>query len=502
MRAVTAKSRFDEMHNKRSGMIKRCERYAELTIPSACTTDGYSSERDELTPPLSSVGSQAANNLINKMVLAMFAPSRPFMRLSLPAEKEKDMAAGLGIEIAQLQEELSGIEKEAIKHLDGTGSRPKLYDLFLHLIVTGNCLRLTEGDNMRVIGIKNFVSRRNIRGEVIEIILREKTVKDELPDEVQPFVKRDGEQEVGYYRWWKWDSKRELYIETQWVDEVEIQVEHFRGQYKREDMPALHHTWRLPDGNNYGIGHVEDCIGDFEGLDQLTEAEINGALLASEFRWIINPSGMTRPEDFKTSANGAAIPGNAGDVELVQATGVAGTVQSIHAIADVYIRRIGTSFLMANSGIRNAERVTAEEIRVLAQELETGLGGVYSRLAIDLQLPIARWLVGSVKGGVFKKTDFEPTIVTGLDALSRNGDLENLQMFLQDVVGIAAVPPEVSAFLKLDSIFSALAAGRGLRGRDYVNSQQQVQEAQQQQALAQQQMDQQNMAAEAAAKQQ
>ncbi|MCP6582592.1 hypothetical protein NL505_29640, partial [Klebsiella pneumoniae] len=77
------------------------------------------------------------------------------------------------------------------------------YDLFLHLIVTGNCLRLTEDDSIRIIGIRDFVARRNVKGETIEIVMRERLAKDELPEEVQPFVTQgDEETEVDYFRWW------------------------------------------------------------------------------------------------------------------------------------------------------------------------------------------------------------------------------------------------------------------------------------------------------------
>lgn len=470
MSSHTAKGRWAELDAKRTGLLTRCERYAALTLPSVCPEDSYDEGSDQLSHSLNSIGAQAVNNLVNKMVLAMFAPSRPFMRLDLPADKKAAILQGLQMDEAQFREELAIMEKEMVKYLDGTGSRPKLFDLFAHLIITGNCLRLTENDVMRIIGIKDFVSRRNVSGQVIEVMMRERVLRDELPEDIQPFVvAKDDCHEVDYYRWWKWDGK--VFKETQHVDDVPVTLPKYNGQYKREEMPAQHHVWRIADKRHYGIGQVEDYIGDFEGLNDLTEAEVNGAILASEFRWLVNPGGMTRPEDFKTSRNGDAIPGSEGDITLVNATAVAGALQVVSQSADKYIRRIGQGFLLTGAVQRDAERVTAEEIRLLANELETGLGGIYSRLAVDLQLPMAYWLMGKVGKNLFKGSDFQPVIVTGLDALSRNGDLEAMQLFLQDVVQITTMPPQVQQYLKLDSIFSALAAGRGLRSTDFINNQ-------------------------------
>ena len=45
---------------------------------------------------------------------------------------------------------------------------------------------------------------------------------------------------------------------------------------------------------------------------------------------------------------------------------------------------------MNESVQRDAERVTAEEIRLMAEQLESGLAGVYSMLSQELQLPLIK----------------------------------------------------------------------------------------------------------------
>lgn len=493
---LTAKGRWQKLAAAKSGLISRCERYAELTIPSICPPDGYDETSDTLQHDYQSVGSQAANNLVNKMVLAMFAPSRPFMRFELPRAEQAEILKGLQMDANQFREQMSLIEMDAVKELDSIGARPKLFDLMAHLIVTGNCLRYQDGDVMRILGIKRFCSRRNARGEVIEIIIREDCQLDELPDEVREFaLNKDKTSEVTLYRWWRWDGNR--FNEEQYLDDALIDLPKYKGNYKREDMPVHHHVWQIADGAHYGIGHVEHYVGDLEGASKLSEAEINGAILASEFRWLANPGGMTRVEDVQTSRNGDVLPGMAEDLQLVSAGAVAQSISVVSASAEKYIRRIGAGFLLTAGVQRDAERVTAEEIRLLANELETGLGGIYSRLAIDLQLPLAYWLMKRLGNAALVNSDFKPVIVTGLDALSRNGDLENVRAFVADVVQITNLPPETAMYLKLDSLFSALAAGRGLKSSEYVKTQQQVDEENQQAQANSQEQEMASMAAEA-----
>lgn len=479
MRENTAKDRWATLDAKRQGLLSRCEAYAALTIPSVCPPQGYDSGNDELQPQLHSFGPQLVSNLVNKMMLACFAPTRPFMKLRVPPRLLAEIQQAYPkMTESKIAEESSIYEKELMAYLDEIQARPKLYDLFTHLIVTGNVCRLMEDKQMRILGIKDFVVRRANNGRVLEVIIKEKVFYDDLPNYAKEACrgKKEDDDELEYFRWFTWDGK--YYNERQFIEDVEINNSKHKGRYTPEDMPVSIHTWRLPDKAHYGIGHVEDNIGDFNGLSDLTEAEVNGAILASEFRWLANPGGATSPADIQASQNGDVLPGRGEDLELVSAGAVANAISVVSQSADKFVRRLGSAFLLTSSIQRDAERVTAEEIRVLANELETNLGGVYSRLANDIQLPLAYWLMKNSEAGngVFDGTTIKPVIVTGLDALSRNGDLENVRLFLADVTTVTALPEEVSQYLKLEPIFQALAAGRGLPSSTYVRTQEEVDE--------------------------
>jgi len=263
------------------------------------------------------------------------------------------------------------------------------------------------------------------------------------------------------------------------VDEYELPADQFGGKYSDDDCPYRPLTWDLADENNYGTGLVEQCSGDLEAISLMSESVVRAAILASEFRWLVNPAGQTSVQDFLESNNGDAIPGQQGDISPLN-SGATMQLQPIQAIATQYINRIGQTFLLLSSVIRNSERTTLGEVTALANELETSLGGVYSRLAVDMQKPIANWLIKSLIGKSIQ--GINPVIVTGLDALSRNGDLENLQQCLTDCAQVAALGPQLLARLKIQPIINAIFSARGLNPNDYVLSDTEAQEAIQQQA--------------------
>jgi hypothetical protein len=140
---------------------------------------------------------------------------------------------------------------------------------------------------------------------------------------------------------------------------------------------------------------------------------------------------------------------------------------------------------MGTGVVRDAERVTTEEIRLTANELETAFGGVYSSLAGSLQKPVAEWLFNAIDLKL-SGTDLEVTIVTGLDALSRNGDLENFRLAMGDMAAVTSVPPALSARMKWSEIASFIGQGRGIDlARFLLNDEEfgQLQAAQQQQRI-------------------
>lgn len=463
---MNAAARWDELNNKRRGLITRCEKYSAYTIRKICPHDGYDENNTELQHDYQSVGAQATRHVVSKLMLALFAPSRPAMRLELDPSAKEQLAA-VNMSEADITDTLAASEKEAWKGIDReAGMRPTLYEILTHLVVTGNVLQDTSGDKMRAIGLKHYVVKRSQTGKVIELITKDCLEFDELEDNVRAVVPgKKPDDKVDFYRWVQLrDGKYQM---TQWVDR-QVLPKNFNGLWPEDDLPLRPLTWDLADGNDYGTGLVEDYQGDFGSLSMLSEALVTSAILASEFRWLCSPAGMTKPEDMERSENGAVLPGQEGDLTLINA-GTATAVPHLQATASEYINRIGRGFLLASAVTRNAERVTAEEIRMQAQELETSLGGAYSRIAVDMQTPLAMYLLKKI-GFSLKGKAIRPAIVTGLDALSRASDLDNLKLFIGDLASIGSLPPNIIGMLNIERVTKALAAGRGLSASEYINA--------------------------------
>jgi hypothetical protein len=511
------------MHNERASavwtrldgdatfLLDRIERYAQLTIPTLFLPDDWNDDTYELNLDYQSVGAQLVNHLTNKMMLALFAPSRPFFRMD-PSDEVLSQAAKVGADEQAVQETLSVGERKAVKAMDSLALRPKLYQQIKLLIVTGNCLTIynRKKKSVRVVSVKYWRVKRNSEGQMHTLVIKECIKRDELEQSVQnllmarSMMTKEDRRTVDHYRVIT-RTPTGRYRMEQWVDDFLLPDDEYGGNWSEKDCPYRVSTWDLADESDYGTGLVENYSGAFEAVSALSRARIEAAILASEFRWLANPGGMTRPEDFKNTKNGECLPGVEGDLFLVQAAAeVAQAIQVQTAVITDYVNQLGRAFLLSSAVTRDAERVTAEEIRMVAQELETGLGGAYSRIAIDVQEPLAYFLLEMVDLKV-KGEGITPVVVTGLDALSRNGDLENLKLFLQDVAELKSLPPQVLATMDVDRIIRDMATARGLPAAKYVKAEAQVKreqkEAMQQSVDAQAAVDANAAQAQAAAQQ-
>lgn len=480
------KQDWERLNGDRMNILTRTEDYAGFTLPVVFPKVGYVQNSEELQTDYQSVGAQAVNSLSNKLVLTLFAPSRPFMRYKLPPQDLADLLAKLGITEPDLDAKLSVSEKAAIDLLDQLQTRPKIYEIIRNLIITGNAMLELGADKnipFQVHGLRDYVVKRSKTGRMIRAIIKEELKFDELEHEVQEILKEakpvdyaeiDGKpKEVCYYTDIRYERDKRYYV-TCYVDDTELPAD-YGGKYTDDDLPYRALTWELIGKNHYGTGLVEQNAGDFAALSTLSEAELRGAVMASEFRWLVNPGGQTQPEDLEQSANGAAIAGSKDDVIPISAAG-AGVAQGLQIVEQInakYVNRIGRVFLMGSSVVRDAERVTAEEVRLLAQELEANLGGVYSRLAVDFQLPVAFWLTKQL-GVDISGTKIKPTIITGLDALSRNADLQNLKMCITDLVQLdQLLQGPLGVELNAGALAAAVFAGYGIDATQYRNTQDQ-----------------------------
>jgi hypothetical protein len=467
---------WSRLEGLKQGFMRRCERYAALTIPKLCTPVGQTELNTETTTDYQSLGAAAVNHLNNRILLALFRPGDPFFRLD-PNKKAKALIAKLQVSEDQLGAELAKKEMEAVSVLDQKAIRPKLYQVGRHVIVTGNAVLELVKDTARVYGLRTFCVKRTSDGRLHTLIIRECLKFDELDLKVRQLVQgKQPDTEVHFYRLICLQDDGSYQMKAA-VDEFEL-PEQFGGKWPADKMPFHVVTWDLADEADYATGLVEEHLGDFEALSALSESLLDGSILTTEMRWLVNPGGVTTIDDFRKSRNGDALAGTEADVKAVNG-GDPKAIEFAIKVIEVYTQRLARAFLMQSAMIRDAERVTAEEIRAIAMELETAFGGVYSQLGANWQKPVATWCLASVDMEV-RGTDLAVTVITGLDALTRNGQLEKLRAALGDLALFEQLPPALQARFDFNAIARFVGAGRGIDLGPFLKTDDQVKAEQQQ----------------------
>lgn len=456
----------------REETLNRCERYAGWTIPTLFPDDP-SMEYDEMQTDYQSVGAQAVTNLANKIMMALFQPSRPFFRMNLLQSQLQEILS-TGREMAQIDAALAEAERTAMNNFNSTNARIVIQDLIQLLIVTGNGLLYMPKDKSEPMcgySLRDYCLTRDLRGRLVKVIIKETKAVVGLGDELQAIALAAGyseEDDVSIYTGIQKVGEDKFFV---WQELEDLCYCHKKvGVYDKDSLPWIPLTWSLARGKDYGTGLVELYSGDFHKMSNLAEAINDYSLVITDVKNLVNPAGMTDVREITEAPSGAYVHGREEDI-FVHTPQVGNATDFLSHQFDIVSRRIGAAFLLNTAVTRDAERVTAEEIRMQAHELESSLGGVYSRLAAELQLPLAKRMLKELDP-VFK--DIEPVIVTGLESLSRNSELDNFRAFMQDLIVLADVPEEVRMRMKFGDVIATLGAGHGVDYKKFLKDEKQV----------------------------
>jgi len=204
----------------------------------------------------------------------------------------------------------------------------------------------------------------------------------------------------------------------------------------------------------------------------------------------VRPNSVTRKKDLAMTRNGDIITGTADDVSVLQAQKQYDLQVVEKSIAKLE-ERMSYAFLLHTAIQRDAERVTAAEVTMMANELENSLGGIYSILTQEFQLPYLRrrmhMLVRSGKAPKLPEKLVKPKIVTGVQGLGRGNDRNKLVEFI-GTVSQALGPDIMRQYMNVDEAIKRLANSIGIDTANLVKTQEEIQaemQAMQQQQLIQ-----------------
>ena len=481
----TAEARYRQLEQTRQSYLDRARDCSELTIPSLIPQDVHN-ETSDLYTPFQGIGARGVNNLASKLSIALMPPNSPFFRFMVEPYTLKEMAQDEAARTS-IEQQLGEYERAVMSEIETSGDRVAMHEALKHLIVGGNVLLHVGADKTRVIHLDSYVVSRAPSGDVLEIVVVEHVSPNALDKATAANIsgKLEGDEKtVEVYT--HIERKNEFFNVYQEVKGTVVSGS--KGRYKKGSVPFLPLRFSRIDGEDYGRGFVEELLGDLRSLEGLSQAIVEGAAAAAKVLFMVNPNGTTRMRTIAQAENTAIIEGNRNDVSVLQMDKFNDFRVAYQAMAGIE-ERLSQQFMLQSSVQRNGERVTAEEIRYLAGELEDTLSGIYSILSQEFQLPyVNRKIDVLTKAKKLPKLPdniVKPTIVTGMEALGRGHDLRKLDMFIQGMT--QALGPEVlQQYVNLQDYIKRRATALGIETEGLIKSQEQI--AQEQQQAMQMQM--------------
>jgi len=454
----SAKERFDKLDGERDVSLTRARQCSKLTIPSILPDDGHD-ENTALETPYQATGSRLVNNLASKLLLSLLPPNTPFFRLLIDDEIREGMKAE-GEEgnkrADEAEAKLISIEQIILKQIEREALRVPTFTAVKDLIVTGNSLCIKTEESLKVYKLNNYVVLRDFEGKPLEFVTKETVVYETLPEDIREQLGDEvTEGSIDIYT--RAVLKQDKWYEYQHVNT--IPVEGSMATYKDDDkFIYIPLRWSAINGENYGRGLVEQYLGDFITLEGLSQMLIEASAVMARVIFGKRPGAQLDIDELNSAENGQFVYGDLEQDISVLRVEKGNDLSLAMSMSETITRRLEQAFLVASSVARESERTTATEIRYMASDLERTLGGVYSVLALEFQKPLANILLAEI-GTELSDAQIEPVIVTGIEALGRNAELDKLRQFnglLKELGAPEQVLPRMNIGTYIEKMANAL----------------------------------------------
>jgi hypothetical protein len=491
--STTIAGEYSRLENDRNIYLNRARECALYTIPTLVPPSTKGSTVKFKTP-YQGVGARGLNNISSKLLLALFPPSQPFFRLSV----EDTVLEALGKSKGDAEDALSTIEKRVVGEVNSSSIRVQLFEGIKQLVIAGNVLFYLPPNSisLRVFRLDRYVCVRDPMGSVVRIITKENIAANVLDPKIRSEIRESSLENSTDDLIDNDDEDIEVYTMVQlndkgrWDVSQEINgviIESTKTSYPKDKNPWMALRLISVDNEDYGRSYVEEYLGDLKSLEGLTKAIVEASAAAAKLLIFVSPNGTTRKRTVAEAQNLAVVEGNAADVTMLR-TDKQGDFRVAMEVAQGITERLSYAFMLNSAVQRKGDRVTAEEIRYMASELEDALGGIYSVLAQELQLPLVSLLMTRMqrqgKIPALPKGMVKPTITTGMEALGRTSDLQRLDMFITSSGQILG--QEVLAkFLSVDEYFKRRASALQIDTKNLIKTQQEVEQKAQQEQAAQ-----------------
>lgn len=457
--------------------VLRNEKYALWSLPTIfADPDLRDGKQQAVERDYQSVGAMLTNSLASKMTALLFPSNQSFFRLD-STQHADTLASGLGVDAKDLTASLATLENTAYRRIFLKASYHQLMHAMKLLITTGNTLlyRDSPGTTLHSYSIRQYALLRDGAGKVLDILLKERTTVDQLPEGYRYLFKNREENAplVLFTR-----IKREYRTVTD-VFVVSQQIEgHNIGEpaeYPEAVCPYIPVTWNLVTGENYGRGLIEDYAGDFAKLSELSEALALYEIEACRVLHLAKPGNGVDVDAIALTESGGWAAGDPTSVQAYEA-GDFQKIQALNMDLQAIYQRLAPAFMYGNN-VRDAERVTAEEVRETADEADQALGGVYSLIADGMHVPLAHILCAEVNPDFIKEVlagGLTLSVLTGVAALGRSSDVTKLLQISQALATILPVLTQGTKRIDPELVIRKVFEGFGLNIQDFSRSEEEL----------------------------
>jgi len=486
----SAQGMYSRLESQRHTILERARDASRLTIPTLVVDEGHT-YTNRLPTPYQSVGARGVNNMASALLLSLLPPNPPFFRLVIDQAAMNDIEQQAnGAEIkTQFDMSLAKIERSVAQEIETRAYRVSVFEALRQLIVAGNVLiHMTDEGEMRIIPLTRYVVKRDAMGHLKTVIVKETMAVESLPEDAQALVAASGDplntSTVDLYTCMKAVGDGTYMLHQEVAGSI---IPDSVGTVKEEDSPFIVLRMNRVDGEDYGRGYVEQYIGDLKSLEGLMQSIVEGSAAAAKVLFMVAPNGTTRIRKLAEAPNGGIVEGSAADVSVLQINKQA-DFATAYQVVQTLQDRLSYAFLLTDNAIRNAERVTAAEVRLVTQSIERQLGGIYSVLSQEFQLPMVKKIMTimarSKRLPKLPSDLVHPAIVTGVEALGRGNDLNKMDEFLVGV-GQLLGPEVLTQFVNLREYMDRRATALGIDSDGLIKTEEEMQEEQQQAQMQQ-----------------
>lgn len=471
---VKLEERYTKLKKDRTPFTDRAEEQALVSIPYVFVEDGHTSKDYLNRNYTQGFIAQLVNNLVGKLALTILPPSQPFFSLLPSHEALATIMGGDTIDQDKLfiiQKKLSIKEDSAMRYINKSNFRKSLYPALRQAVVNGSCMvEKIDDDKYKVINLRNYVTDRDYSGTIVEMIIEEQLNYETLPEEFKSKVEDDKKDEIV-----------KLYTSVKLNEEgVYVMTSELFGEQVGEEQTFkeftdrfIDITWNRIDDEDYGRAFIEDHMGTIIALEKLTKVVYEGIAESVRIIKLVDPNGTTKYEEFVEANHGDAIIGRDTDITTVQ-SGKNQDLMVAKQMIDEMKQELSRSFLMTGASVRDSERTTAREVDLIAQEAEATLGGFYTHIADSIQRTLAKQGLASVD--VKDTEDIDVVITTGLQALGRSVEMNNIYKMIEGIQTLGSVVGQegLAKLLNANAILSNIVINSGVASKEFMYSPTQI----------------------------